>query len=618
MSAKIDLLPPGCQAACRVALNQAGANADEWRSAIDRTPVSQRSALGFLLAHMPARDLATLSADFLLQNLDYAFRVRTEVPCSMVVPETVFLNAVLPYCQIAENRDVWRPDFFARFAELARRSASIQDAVQSLNLIVFDQLRVRLHPERCPSDMMSPRESIEAGWASPTSLAILLANACRAVGIPARLVRTRAWSDLTPGHTWVEVWDHGHWHFLSASEQTPYDLTWFNDLARRADSSSAACRIYAASYQRTDLVFPGIQYPDNTPVYAENVTDSYRNIQPTPVGYAPPVSHPRNYVCYRASTPLEINGRLDKPTWECAPWTEYFVDIEGHRKPAPRFLTRAKLLWDQEYLYIGAFLEEPHVWAALTQKNSIIFNDNDFEIFIDPDGDNHNYYEFELNALNTIWELTLERPYRDGGPVHRGDNLPGLKSAVAVQGTLNNPCDTDHGWSIEVAIPWSGLARYCGHSACPPKDGDQWRLNFSRVEWLVEILHGAYRKVPREAHPEDNWVWSPQGAIDMHRPERWGWVQFSSASTGTESFKRDPSWLARELLMEIYYAQRSRLEPAFSLAALGIKTIDHPSLMGPPRVERTDGGWRATLSFKDDRGTIRRLSVLPDSQLVLE
>jgi hypothetical protein len=416
----------------------------------------------------------------------------------------------------------------------------------------------------------------------------------------------------------VEIWDHGHWHFLSASEQTPYDVTWFNDLASRADSSCPEYRICAASYQCTDLVFPGIHCPENKVVYAENVTEVYREIRPTPVGFCTPICRPRSYICQRVEPPLDINGQLAKTAWEQAPWTEYFVDIEGHRKPAPRFLTRAKLLWDDRYLYIGALLEEPHVWATLTKKNSIIFNDNDFEIFIDPDADNHNYYEFELNALNTIWELTMERPYRDGGPVHRGDNMHGLKSAVAIHGTLNHPADTDHGWSVEIAIPWSGLQRYCRRCPCPPHNGDQWRVNFSRVEWLVEIIDGAYRKVPREAHSEDNWVWSPQGAIDMHRPERWGYVQFSSSPARTVPFKPDPGWLAKELLMEIYYAQRARSEPAFSMEALGLKPVQHPSLTDSPRIMKTAAGWRASVSFRDSYGLVKHLSVLPDSQLVTE
>jgi hypothetical protein len=263
---------------------------------------------------------------------------------------------------------------------------------------------------------------------------------------------------------------------------------------------------------------------------------------------------PKGYVCHRSPHRLVIDGTLTDPAWERAPWTDDFTDIEADRKPVPRFRTRAKMLWDDDYFYVGVAMEEPHVWGTLTEKNSIIFHDNDFEIFIDPDNDNHNYYEFEINALGTIWELTLEKPYRDGGPAIHGTNLAGLKSAVHIKGTLNDPSDVDEGWSVEVAVPFAEMARYTP-AALPPRHGDQWRVDFSRVEWLHEVVAGRYRKVPDT--PEDNWIWSPPGVIDMHRPERWGYVQFSAAAPGTDMFKPDPTLPARDLLMEVYNLQRA-------------------------------------------------------------
>ena len=176
--------------------------------------------------------------------------------------------------------------------------------------------------------------------------------------------------------------------------------------------------------------------------------------------------------------------------------------------------------------------------ARLTQHDSVIFHDNDFEIFIDPDGDNHEYYEIEINALNTEWDLFLKKPYRDGGPAINEWEIPGLKTAVHVSGTLNDPSDSDTSWSVELAIPWKSLAEHA-HRPAPPKDGDQWRINFSRVEWRHEIAGGKYRKIPNT--PEDNWVWSPQGKVDMHRPERWGYVQFSTAKPGQAAFPDRPS-----------------------------------------------------------------------------
>ena len=264
---------------------------------------------------------------------------------------------------------------------------------------------------------------------------------------------------------------------------------------------------------------------------------------------------PRGYVCYRASSPINVDGKPDDPAWADAPWTEDFVDIEGPGKPIPRFRSRAKMLWDDQYLYVYAELQEPHVWGTITKKNEVIFRDNDFEVFINPDASNHNYYEYEMNALNTIWELTLDRPYRDDGPAHLGTNLEGLKSAVHVEGTINDPSDTDHGWSVEIAFPWKALAKYAKSVPCPPVDGNQWRMDFSRVEWVIDIIDGKYRKVPNR--PEDNWVWSPQGVVDMHRPERWGYVQFSTATPGTVQFKPDPTLPARDSLMEVYYRQKA-------------------------------------------------------------
>ena len=298
---------------------------------------------------------------------------------------------------------------------------------------------------------------------------------------------------------------------------------------------------------------------------------------------------PKTYACPRAPKPITIDGKLDDDAWQAAPWTDDFVDIEGPRKPPPRFRTRAKMLWDDENCYVAAELLEPHVCATLTQKNAVIYHDNDFEIFVDPDGDNHDYYEFEMNALGTIWELTLPKPYRDGGKPILGTNIDGLKSAVHVNGTINDPRDEDKSWTLEVAIPWRGLAPYNAHRATPPR-GEIWRINFSRVQWTYDVADGKYVKRPKERQPEDNWVWSPQGVIDMHRPERWGFVMFAN-----EKVERLPESVASELavrdaLMDVYYRQRAFRRDhkrwADALAELG---IDAKSL----RLTRDGDGWTA-------------------------
>ncbi len=233
----------------------------------------------------------------------------------------------------------------------------------------------------------------------------------------------------------------------------------------------------------------------------------------------------KSYTCLRAVTPIVIDGRLSDKAWSRADWTDLFVDIEGSKKPAPRFRTRAKILWDDDYLYIGAELEEPDVWATLTAHDSVIFHDNDFEVFLNPSGDGRNYFEFEINALNTGWDLFLDKPYREGGKADNSWDIPGLKTAVQIQGTLNHPGDRDRSWTVEIAFPWRAFASRA--AVARPHTGDEWRINFSRVEWRVTVENRAYAKVPGLA--EDNWVWSPQGVVNMHIPEHWGHVRFSAA-----------------------------------------------------------------------------------------
>ncbi len=190
------------------------------------------------------------------------------------------------------------------------------------------------------------------------------------------------------------------------------------------------------------------------------------------------------------------------------------------------------MLWDDRYWYIGAELAEPDLWATIRQHDAVIFQDNDFEIFADPSGTTHRYFELELNALGAEWDLFLPEPYRDGGRADNGWEIPGLRLAVSRQGTLDDPRDRDHGWTVELAIPWSAFAD-SGRNQVPPPPGTQWRVNFSRVEWDLDRAGGGYVKhTDADGHPvpEHNWVWSPQGAVNMHMPEMWGVVQFGGGA----------------------------------------------------------------------------------------
>jgi len=270
---------------------------------------------------------------------------------------------------------------------------------------------------------------------------------------------------------------------------------------------------------------------------------------------------PRTFHCPYAEVAPVIDGLGTDRIWQNCGRTDSFVDIEGKHMPTPWFETRAAMAWDDDYFYVFAQMEEPHVWGKLQKRDSVIYYDNDFEVFIDPDGDTHNYFELEINALGTEWDLFLTRPYRDGAQALHAWDIPGLKTAVHIDGTLNDPTDTDTGWNVEIAIPWGVLAEASG-TTCPPEDGDRWWVNFSRVEWDMEVVDGEYIKAvdPETGNtlPEHNWVWSPQGLIAMHYPERWGIVQFSAeppqlTEPEVEVLVED---FARIALYEIYYLLR--------------------------------------------------------------
>lgn len=223
------------------------------------------------------------------------------------------------------------------------------------------------------------------------------------------------------------------------------------------------------------------------------------------------LTEPRSYTCHKLTGKLNIDGRLNEKAWQKAESTQPFVDISGEDFPKPKYETTAKMLWDDDYLYIGATLEDPDIQARLTQRDTIIYHDNDFEVFIDPDGNGMDYFEIENNARGVVFDLLLDRAYRSGGNFMVQWDCPGLQLAVHLDGTLNNSRDTDKGWTVEMAIPRQALTMNFDN---PLVAGNTWRINFSRVQWL------------KKGGPEENWVWTPTGRIDMHMPERWGYLHF--------------------------------------------------------------------------------------------
>jgi poly(3-hydroxybutyrate) depolymerase len=257
------------------ALTKAGDNRIELEKALTGVPQVQRKGMAFLIANMPDRDLSALKAEFLLTNTDLAYRARRELPWGKDIPEAIFLNDVLPYANVDEKRDPWRREFFDLCLPTVKDCKTPAEAAQKLNRVLFAKLKVGYSTQR-KAPNQSPKESIEQGKASCTGLSIVLADACRSVSIPARLVGTPLWANKRGNHTWVEIWD-GEWHFTGACEPDPkgLDRGWFVGDAAQAKADLPEHAIYAASFKRSDQHFPLVWARRDKSVPAENVTDRY-------------------------------------------------------------------------------------------------------------------------------------------------------------------------------------------------------------------------------------------------------------------------------------------------------------------------------------------------------
>ena len=251
------------------------------------------------------------------------------------------------------------------------------------------------------------------------------------------------------------------------------------------------------------------------------------------------------YTAFCATEPIRIDGKLDERAWQVAPTSPRFVDILSGKPTL--YDTRAMVVWDDENLYLGYRVEEPRVRAKYTNYNDPIYYDNDVEFFI---AGSDAYYEFEVNAFNTvyevffIWEEAYEKngfakapefarsklkPFngvgfkthpRGGRLGHFNWTFPDRSNAVHIEGTVNDDSDKDHGWTVELAFPWRGMKWLATDGrALPPKDGDVWRMDFSRFNTY---------KAPPSARDSGGWVWTRHGVWDSHIPECFAFVQFST------------------------------------------------------------------------------------------
>ncbi len=272
--AAVSLLPAAYREAAAATLAAAGKNRAQLIEAIGGGGREYRRALAFLLAHMPDRDARRLTGEYLTENVGYALRARRKSPWRRKISMELFLDYVLPYAIFNERRDRWRKDFYDRFAAEAFRCRTPGRAAVMLNHAVFKALGVKYHATKCRKPNQSPYESAQLGWASCTGLSILLVNACRAAGIPARAVGTPLWTDKTGNHTWAEVWD-GRWQYLGSAEPTALNKAWFTRQAAAADPDKPIHRIYAVCFQPTGMHFPMIWNGRDRSVPALDVTASY-------------------------------------------------------------------------------------------------------------------------------------------------------------------------------------------------------------------------------------------------------------------------------------------------------------------------------------------------------
>ena len=259
----------------QLALDSAGDERGAWQAVLEETPDEYRTAMEFLVANMPKSDFAKIQPARLMEEVRLAYAAREQVAWGRDIPEAIFLNDVLPYCNIDEPRDPWRQEFYERFIDLAKSCESPGEVAQKLNESMFDLLKVKYSTKRKRANQ-SPKESIEQGLASCTGLSILLTNACRSVCVPARLVGIAKWPTKNGNHTWVEVWDQG-WHFTGAAEPSKdgLDHGWFERDAAGAIKDSPRSSVRAVSYARTKDKWPLVWDRKSNQVSAVNVSDRY-------------------------------------------------------------------------------------------------------------------------------------------------------------------------------------------------------------------------------------------------------------------------------------------------------------------------------------------------------
>ena len=258
----------------------AGDNAKELEKALKDVPADQKEGMAFLIAYMPERDAKELTADFLMEHVNYAYKARAEYSWAKEVPEDIFLNNVLPYVSLNEKRESWRKDFYERFSKYVKSCKTMREAIDSVNKNIRDEVNVDYNTKREKPDQ-APYESMRQHMASCSGLSILLTDAFRAVGIPSRVAGTPSWHDNRGNHNWNEVYVDGRWYFTEYYPSDQLDKSWFLADAGKAIKEDLEKAVYASSFKPTGSYFPLVWDMDIRYVHAENVTDRYTSLYRT-------------------------------------------------------------------------------------------------------------------------------------------------------------------------------------------------------------------------------------------------------------------------------------------------------------------------------------------------
>jgi hypothetical protein len=237
----------------------------------------------------------------------------------------------------------------------------------------------------------------------------------------------------------------------------------------------------------------------------------------------------REYTVKMTADTIVIDGLLNEKSWENADFTEYFVQQETGQRVA--WDTRAKMLWDNNNLYIGFIADDPDVWSTYDIRDSHLWDEEVIEVFCDPNDDRHDYFELEINPIGTELDILFDKSWLEGDSNPKyGWNIIGIKSAIGVIGTVNNYQDIDSVWFCEIAIPFSAIDQKITNPLHnPPQAGESWRLQLARYNRLRD---SSGNEIDPD-NPETS-MWNPTGSEWFHVPEKFGRIYFSEQPVGVE------------------------------------------------------------------------------------